>query len=84
MSSELDRAVMEKYTWYRYHRSTMPQENLQKRIDFLERVIKEQWDLLSIMATDLKLLEGPRRKLFLPRSIKMSGDPTRLNEREFV
>lgn len=77
MSRRTDERFVELVKWWRFHRSTLPPEDLRKRCDFLETMCTNLLELFAMTTEDIEGLEGARRKLYLPRSVEVRGDVTR-------
>jgi hypothetical protein len=74
MSRQTDLRYAELAKWFTYHSNTLPRENLAKRLDFLEKFCASALIVMAEMTRDIENLEGPRRKLYLPREIQVKGD----------
>lgn len=78
MSQKTDNQVAEVARWFLYHKGMIPPENLKARCEFLEKACHNLLNLCIAQAEDIQELEGFRRKLYLPTSVRMTGDGVEL------
>lgn len=78
MSVKADEQVANVAKWFIYHKGTIPPENLSKRIEFLEKMCHNLLNLCIAQAEDIKELEGVRRQLLMPRSVKLTENGVEL------
>jgi len=80
MSGRLDKKLEEFATWYKYNEGTIPRENLPKRIDFYEKAMASMFDILVQTSRDLADLEGPRRRLWLPKGMELHVNGSKVGD----
>ena len=73
MSKQTDDRLADFAKWFHYHRGTIDQQNMSKRMEFYETAVDNMCLLITYLVEDIQHLEG-RRSLILPSGIKLNGD----------
>ena len=67
MSSKTEEKLKEAATWYYYHYKSIDKDNLQKRVEFMEKIVDNLFLLFTYVYEDVKKLEtGRTPPLILP------------------
>lgn len=68
--------LREFYQWYLHHKGTIPAQDLQKRIEFLETTITNMAKVMAGMVEELQERRGSKH-LWIPSSVDIRGDLSR-------
>ena len=75
----LERRLIETAVWFHRNKDRIPRENLEKRIDFLEKTLDIFLEMTAMLVDRAQLVEGRTKSesLWIPRGIDASGDVTK-------
>ena len=75
----LERRLIETAVWFHRNKDRIPRENLEKRIDFLEKTLDIFLEMTAMLVDRAQLVEGRAKSesLWIPRGIDASGDFTK-------
>lgn len=77
MSRQTDQKLEEVAKWFYHHYGPMKEVyDMNKRVEFLEKIVENLLYLQTYVAEDLQKVEG-RHSLWTPGKVQMSGDLTR-------
>ena len=80
MSSEtqlpLEKRLIDLAVWFHRNKDAIPRTALDKRVDFLEKTLDIQLELVAMLVNRMQLAEGRSKNgsLWLPKGIKMIRD----------
>lgn len=81
MSVQAEERLGEIFKWYEYNKSSIPPQDVVKKIMFLEKTIDCLFELICLQMEATQALEhkgGMRsRKLWLPNGVEINGDLTK-------
>lgn len=80
MSREADQFIADLGKWYFEHKGEIPQDNLTRRIDFLETAIMNIINGLTYIQQDTQARDARAAspRLYLPKGMSLRGDLTKL------
>lgn len=76
MSAETEDRVRDLVLWYFENRNRIPRQNLEKRLDFMDKAVKCALEVVAMQAKDIQELESrhPRNKLWLPTAVSLDDE----------
>ena len=72
----VENELLEFFQWYKYHKDTLPPDDLKKRMEFLEKSITSMSKVLASVCEELAEKRQKSRLVF-PSGVSVRGDLTR-------